>query len=146
MTPFVFDRPVRFEEVDAAGIVFFPRFLEYCHEAMEALLAPLEGGYAHLVMERKLGLPAVRVEADFSSPLRFGDVARIRVTVEQIGRTSCTLLYEMASAKTSKPVARVRHVVVLSDLRALQKVEIPADVRAILERHVPADAPSSSQL
>jgi 4-hydroxybenzoyl-CoA thioesterase len=143
---FVYERAVRFEDVDAARIVFFPRFLAYCHEAMEAMLASLDGGYASLVVDRQIGMPAVRVEADFESPLRFGDTARIGVLVEHIGRTSCALRYEIFEKKSGMLAARVRHIVVLSDLRVVKKVPIPDDVRAVLERHLPAAPASSSQL
>lgn len=132
---FVYDKAVRFEDVDAARIVFFARFLSYCHEAMEALLSPVEGGYASLVVDRHIGLPSVRVEADFASPLRFGDVVRIEVAVEHIGTTSCTFRYEMTNVKTEAHVARIRQVVVLSDLRELKKVAIPDDVRVLLETY-----------
>jgi len=143
---FVYERPVRFEDVDAARIVFFPKFLAYCHEAMEAMLASLDGGYAGLVVGRQIGMPAVRVEADFEAPLRFGDVVRIHVIVEQLGRTSCALRYELFNAKTSELSARIRHIVVLSDLRVLKKLPIPDDVRAELVKHVPASPESSSKL
>jgi 4-hydroxybenzoyl-CoA thioesterase len=143
---FAYDRPVRFEDVDAAGIVFFSRFLGYCHEAMEALFAPLEGGYAGLIVARRIGMPAVRVEVDFEAPLRFGDVVRIAVVVEQIGRTSCTFRHELTKTSDGSLVARVRHVVVLSDLRVLEKLPIPEDVRQVLEAHIPKEPASSSSL
>ena len=41
-----YERPIRFEEVDAAGIVFFGRFSSYCHDAMERLFDAVSGGYA----------------------------------------------------------------------------------------------------
>ena len=41
----VHERAVRFEEVDAAGIVFFGRFMEYCHEAMERFFDGVPDGY-----------------------------------------------------------------------------------------------------
>ena len=128
---FSYERPVRFEDVDAASIVFFPRFLGYCHEAMEAMLAPVRGGYAGLVVDRRLGLPAVHVEADFKSPLRFGDVARISVVVERIGRSSCTLRYEIVRARDAAVVATIHHVVVLSDLGTLTSTPLPEDVRTV---------------
>jgi 4-hydroxybenzoyl-CoA thioesterase len=143
---FAYERPVRFEDVDAAGIVFFSCFLSYCHEAMEALFAPLDGGYAGLIVARRIGMPAVRVEADFEAPLRYGDIVRIAVLVEQMGRTSCTFRHELTNKKDGTVVARVRHVVVLSDLRILQKIPIPDDVRAFLETHVPSGPVSSSSL
>jgi 4-hydroxybenzoyl-CoA thioesterase len=143
---FAYERPVRFEDVDAAGIVFFSRFLSYCHEAMEALFAPLDGGYAGLIVGRRIGMPAVRVEADFEAPLRYGDVVRIAIVVEQLGRTSCTFRHELTNTTSGTVAARVRHVVVLSDLRVLQKIPIPDDVRALLETLVPSEPVSSSSL
>ncbi len=133
---FVYERPIRFEEVDAAGIVFFSRFLAYCHEAMAALLAPLDGGYARLVVERKLGLPAVHVEMDFTSPLRFGDVALIEVRVDRIGASSCVFRYTFLRQSDRGSVATVKHVCALSDLTTWRSVTIPDDLRAILSSHL----------
>ena len=74
---FRLERPVRFAEVDAARIVFFARYLDYCHDAIEALFGALDGGYAELTMKRGLGVPSVHVEIDYHAPLRYGDVAVI---------------------------------------------------------------------
>ncbi len=132
---FVYDRPIRFEEVDAAGIVFFPRFLTYCHESMEALLDAVDGGYAKLVIERKIGFPAVHVEMDFISPLRFGDVARIEVTIERLGRSSCAFRDVLIRKKDNVKVASVLHVCAVSDLAKLRSIPIPDDVRNVLVAH-----------
>ena len=43
-----YERPIRFDDVDAAGIVFFGRYAAFCHEAMEAFFDAVEGGYAYL--------------------------------------------------------------------------------------------------
>jgi len=131
----VHDRAVRFEEVDAAGIVFFPRFLNYCHDAMAELFAPLEGGYVQLVNGRRIGLPAVHVEADYRSPLRFGDTARLEVTIPHVGSSSFTLHYRITLAPSGLPVAEIKHIVVTTDLVAMRAVPIPADMRALLEQH-----------
>jgi len=130
-----YERPVRFEDVDAAQILFFPRFLAYCHEAMEALFGALDGGYVRLIRERKIGLPAVHVDADFTSPLSYGDVALIDVTVPKVGTTSCTLLYTITRAKDGVLAATVKHVCVVSDLTTLTKIPVPDDVRAVLLAH-----------
>lgn len=132
----VYDRQVRFEDVDAAGIVFFARFFGYCHEAMEALFSGLPGGYVDLVVKRKIGFPAVHVEADFKSPLRYGDIARIAVDITKIGTKSTTLRYSIARASDDKPVAVISHVCAVSDLDKLRAVEIPADIRAVLEKNL----------
>jgi 4-hydroxybenzoyl-CoA thioesterase len=135
--PFVHVHRVRFDEVDAAGIAYFANFLRWCHDAMAAMLAPLDGGYAALVSRRRLGLPAVHVDADFASPLRFGDEVRIALAVERIGTSSCSLRFDLARGDGG-PVATVRHVVVLTDLALMRARPLAADVRAILENHLAA--------
>src|SRR5271169_4754009 len=132
----VYERKVRFEEVDAAQIVFFPRFLSYCHEAMEELFDDIEGGYVRLVRDRKVGVPAVHVECDFKHPLRYGDVARIETTVERLGRSSVSFRYAISRASDKTAVASVLHVCAVSDLVALKAIPIPDDVRVALERHL----------
>ncbi len=134
--PYPYVHHVRFEETDAAGIVYFARFFTWCHDAMGAMLDPLEGGYVALVRKRKLGLPAVHVEADYVAPLRFGDEVRIAVHVERLGRSSIGMRFELTRGDDGSEVATVRHVMVLTDLAAMRSVPLPDDVRAVLERHL----------
>jgi 4-hydroxybenzoyl-CoA thioesterase len=133
--PFVFDRPVRFDEVDAAGILFFARFFNYAHDAMEAFFGQLPGGYVALINGRKVGLPAVHVEADFLSPLRFGDIARIEVSAVHMGRSSCAFRHSMSRLHDGAKVAVVKHVCAAVDLTAMKSVAIPDDMRALLARY-----------
>lgn len=131
----VYERPIRFEDVDAARIVFFARFFNYGHEAMESLFEGLEGGYVRLTMDRHIGMPAVHVEADFKAPFRFGDVARIEVTVPRIGTKSCAFRYAFFRKRDGVHAATVRHTCAVTDLQAMKAIVIPDDVRALLERH-----------
>ncbi len=131
----VHERPVHFEDVDAAGIVFFGTFLNYCHEAMERLFEGADGGYVGLITRRKIGFPAVKVVAEYKAPLRYGDVARIEVTVPRIGTTSATLRYAFSRAVDGVHVATIDHVVVSSDLATMTKLPLPRDCRAVLEAH-----------
>ena len=124
---------VRFDEIDAAGIVYFARYFVWCHDAMESALAPVDGGYPGLVLRRRRGFPAVHVEADYAAPLRFGDDARVALGVERIGTSSVHLRFELARAADGQRVATVRHVVVLTDLDAMKSRPLPDDVRAVLE-------------
>ena len=132
---FTYHRPVRFADVDAARIVFFARFLEYCHDALEALFAGLPGGYPHLTMVRDLGIPTVHVEMDFEAPLRYGDVARIEITVLAVGRTSVTFRHAIHRDADGVRCATIRHVIVLTRLSTLTAEPLPDDVRALLEAH-----------
>jgi 4-hydroxybenzoyl-CoA thioesterase len=132
---FFFRRPVRFVEVDAAGIVFFTRQHEYCHDALEALFGELPGGYAALFAHRGLGIPTVHLETDFNSPLRFGDVARCEIAVERIGRTSLTFSHIIRRESDGVVAATVRHVVVMTQISTLTPVPVPSDIRELLDKY-----------
>ena len=139
---FAYERAVRFEDIDAAQIVFFPRLLVYCHEALEQFFAPFEGGYAGLVIKRRIGLPAVHIDIEFKKPLRYGDKVTVNLDVTKIGRTSVGLRYTILRAGDGAEVARINHVCVLSNLDSLHAlptpIPIPEDVRALLEQHLVA--------
>jgi len=88
---------VRFQDVDAAGIVFFGRYLDHAHEAYDAFLrakgvpiaAELEGG--------EILVPVVKAEAEYHAPLRYGESGHVRVTVARLGTTSATFRMELVS-------------------------------------------------
>ena len=132
----VFDRPVKFEEVDAANIVFFARFVTYAHEAMEHFFNDLQGGYAGLILERRVGFPAVHVEIDFATPARYGDVLRIETRVARIGNRSAVLWYRMHHVGDGRLACELKHTVVTTDLRTLRSCDMPIDVRALLAQHL----------
>ncbi len=133
--PVVFEHPVRFEEVDPAGIVFFARYFNWCHLAMEHFFDGVAGGYVDLITRRKIGFPTVHITADWKAPLRYGDVVQIATAVTKIGTTSFTFRYELTRKSDKVHVATVDHVVVASDLPTTTKIAIPSDVRSLLESH-----------
>jgi 4-hydroxybenzoyl-CoA thioesterase len=140
----IFDRPIKFDEVDAANIVFFAHFMHYAHDAMENFFSPLQGGYAGLIVTRRVGLPAVRVEVDFVSPLRYGETLRIETSVSRIGRRSATMRYRMFRAHDEVFSADLRLTVVTTDLETLTSCSMPDDVRALLSAHLEFEPPPSS--
>jgi 4-hydroxybenzoyl-CoA thioesterase len=138
----IFERPIKFEEVDAANIVFFGRFVTYAHEAMEHFFNALDGGYAHLIIDRRVGLPAVHFEMSFTKPVRYGDRLRIETSVAHVGNRSAVLYYRMIQARNGVLSAVLRHKVVTTDLNTLSSCVMPADVRALLLAHLdPIDPP-----
>lgn len=138
----IFERPIKFEDVDAAGIVFFARYVTYAHEAMEHFFGALEGGYPRLIMERRVGLPAVHLDVSFKAPARYGDVLRIETSVDRVGNRSAVLRYRMFHAATGVLAVEIAHTVVISDLRTITSCEMPGDLRARLQEHL--DPPPAS--
>ena len=132
----VFERAIKFEEVDAAAIVFFARFVNYAHEAMEHFFSHVPGGYPGLIIGRRIGFPAVHIDASFTSPVRFGDVLRIETRVAKLGNRSAVFQYRMINVGSGSLAAELRHTVVTSDLRTITSCEMPADVRELLVQHL----------
>lgn len=131
----VYRRSIRFEEVDAARIVFFARYLNFAHEAMESFFEGLEGGYATLITGRQVGLPAVDVKMRFFAPVRYGETLSIETSTGRLGTRSAVLHYRMLKAD-AVVAAEVEHTVVTTDLQRMVSVEMPADVRDIFSEHL----------
>lgn len=93
--PFIHSTAVRFCHVDAAGIAYFSRAFELCHEAMEEVLT--QGGLplATILGSRDWAMPLVHAEADYKRPLRLGDHLNIEVRIERAGPSSLTWHYRV---------------------------------------------------
>ena len=132
-----YERPVKFEEVDAAGIAFFARFFNWCHEAMERFFDQLPAStYVSLIMNRRIGFPAIHLVADWKAPLRYGDVARIETSVVKVGTTSATFRYVLTRVSDGVMAATIEHTTVATDLATMTKRALPDDCRKLLEAHV----------
>jgi 4-hydroxybenzoyl-CoA thioesterase len=144
MAPFVLTLPVRFADVDHAGIVYYPRFFHFFHLAFEELFRQRLGAraYVDLLDRERVGFPAVRAEADYRHPLRFGDTMEIEVSVARLGGRSITFRYRVfraAEAATAEraAVARVEAAVgsvvcAVTDLSRFVAIPAPEKVLALI--------------
>ena len=136
---FVYPVRVRWGDCDPAGIIYFPRYFDFFHQAMEAWFEEaLSMPYADVIMGRKLGFPSVHTEADFSAPSAFGDRVDVRLSVPRVGRSSVEFDYRVrASAVPDDVRATGKTVCVVMDLdpeseRFRQAVPMPDDIRAAI--------------
>ena len=114
--PFQRTKLVRFGHCDPAGIVFYPRYVEMCHEVFEDWLregvgVPLD----ELLGPRRSGIPAVRLEAEFLAPSRHGDALAFHLWVSDIGNSSITLNLSAECAGRTRMVARIKVVLMSLD-------------------------------
>ncbi|MBL0211050.1 MAG: acyl-CoA thioesterase [Holophagaceae bacterium] len=83
---------IRFAHCDPAGIVFYPRYIELCVEAVEDWFNQGLGiSFWALHEEHRLGIPAVHLDVNFISPSRHGDSLDFLLSVARIGKSSMTL-------------------------------------------------------
>jgi len=134
--------PVRFGQVDAAGIMFYPRFFERFHAVFEDMFSELLGvPYMSLLMERRIGFPTVTIEADYERPFRFGDPMRLAIDVLELGRTSIRFRYRGYHGDASTPSVRARQTVVVCCMDTLEPLPVPDDIRQVLAS-IRADVPA----
>jgi len=129
--------PVRFSDIDHAGIVYYPRFFHLFHLAFEELWRERLGprAYAQLLDTDRVGFPAVKADCEFVAPLRFGDTAEIEIAVTRFGDTSITFRYDVHRAADDRPkilCARGHVVCAVVDLARFVAIAIPERIRALL--------------
>ncbi len=133
---------VRFGDCDPAGIVYFPRFFDFFHQAMEGWFDVLGRPYHEVVVGQKVGFPAVHTEADFRRPVAFGEEILVELRVGRIGASSLELRYAIRGVDEpadGEPRLTGRTVVVVMDLDPespghRKGMAIPAPLRAAIER------------
>ncbi len=120
---------VRFADCDAAGIVFYPRYLEMFNSLVEDWYRDaLQFSFTEIVTTRGWGLPTVRLEVDFVAPSVFGEYLSATISVREIGTSSLTLDISFQGPDGSDRV-RGKIVLVLIERRKHKAIPIPHDVR-----------------
>jgi len=130
---FVERRAIRFQDIDAAGIIFYPRVLEMFHDAYGALLA-FAGAPLPEVLRTGTWLAPVRhAEADYFKPLRFGDPVTVEICRAHLTETEATLGYRIARQEGGEVcvVGQVVHTFV--ERATFKRTPIPEGVRRALE-------------
>ena len=131
---FTRERLIRFSDCDPAGIVFYPQYFVMLNGLVEDWFNDELGiGYAALILERRIGLPTVRLEVDFQAVSRLGDHVELSLQVDRLGGRSLTLALEVTGADGGLRM-RMRQVLVTTSLVTHRALDIPSDIRAAIAR------------
>ena len=126
---------VRFGECDPAGVVYFPVFFDWFHQAMESWFeSALEIPYAEVL--KTIGFPAVHTEADFKRPCRIGEALRIALSVGQLRSKSLRLEYRVLGPDDTLRASGATVCAVIAPQPGegfrFRAVSIPVDLRAAI--------------
>jgi 4-hydroxybenzoyl-CoA thioesterase len=128
---------IRFDDVDGAGIVYYPKYFHLCHAAFEDFFDSAASiTYPELIRGRRLGFPTVAIDSTFSAPLSYGDVAVVELSVERIGTTSVAFVYRIRRRRDGVACFAATVTTVLIDLDSGTPQPIPDDLRGILEHEL----------
>ena len=121
-------RRVRFQEVDAAGTIYYSRVLEYFGDVYVELLERSGLGLPKILSERQWFAPLVHAEVDYLAPMRFGDNVVVAVTKGRAGSSAITVGYRITT-EDKKPLAVGHTVHVFVDGATFRPCAVPEEVR-----------------
>lgn len=131
--PFRTKLKVRFEDVDRAGIAYFPRIVGYFHYAFEEFWEQYAKIPYHKLLDAEhLGFPNVHMEVDFLKALNFGDILTAEVSVDRVGRSSVIFHYRFFRKRTLCVDAKL--TVVAVDMRTFKPRSIPQKYRKLFAK------------
>lgn len=125
--------PVRFDDCDPAGIVFYPRYFEMLNRFVEDWFAEgLDYSFPEMHLKDGRGVPTVRLEVEFRRPSRFGDRLDWSLSVLRLGRSSLEIAVEVTCARELRLSAR--QLLAFTSIGAeMRSVPLPQELRARME-------------
>ncbi len=126
---FCVERDVRFQDVDAAGIVFYPRVLEYFSDTFIAFLGYRGTKLAEVLREKRWGAPLRHAEADYFKPLRYGDRIEVALVRAHLGESEISVGWRVARCTDGVVTSVGQTVHVFVDMHTFRRCTIPSELR-----------------
>jgi 1,4-dihydroxy-2-naphthoyl-CoA hydrolase len=124
-------RRVRFQDVDAAGTIYYARAFEYFGDVYLDLWVGAGLDVRGMLERRELAAPLIHAEADYLAPLRFGDDVSVEIVKAEVGTSSTTYGYRITKAGGEvAAIGETRHVWV--DGKTFRPTPLPE----ALKRHI----------
>ena len=134
MTNFKTQRVVRLRDTDAAGVIFFANYFIFAHETYELFLEEIGYSPRRIIQQESFLLPIVHAESDYHQMIGLEDEISIVLSVNRIGKTSFTLVYNYF-LENQELVGSVKTVHVCVDKSTLKKRPIPSELRQALKKY-----------
>ena len=119
---FAYYYTVRFQDTDAAGVVYFANVLRICHEAYEVSLAASGINLKSFFTNSSVAFPIVHANVDFFRPMYCGDNLVISWLPEKIGSDKFEITYEMTVDEVIAAKAITRHTCIDVSIRSRQEL------------------------
>jgi len=122
---FRFERPVRFEDTDAGGVVYFAKVLAFCHEAYEASLEASGINLKTFFSGVGVAVPIVHAAVDFWRPMYCGDRLQFHLTPTLIAPSRFEVQYQIYLPAETRAISQAltRHACIHAKTR--QATEVP---------------------
>ncbi len=149
VTAYTREFPIRFNDIDAAGIVYFPRLLHFCHCALEDFVTDRSARSYRRYVTDGLVFPVIKVDGAFFERVHYRDRLQVAVLCEEIRTHAFRMRYELAvipgeGGGVPKGSATIVIAQAVTSKDDFQLREIPPDLREALASVLRAEEPGAS--
>ncbi|MBE9225899.1 acyl-CoA thioesterase [Phormidium sp. LEGE 05292] len=125
--PFTYSRTIRFQDTDAAGVVYFANVLAICHEAYEESLNVSNINLQQFFRNDDFAIPIVHASADFLRPMFCGDRILINLSINQLNSQKFEINYQI-NTPDNEIIAKAitRHICIDPNTRT--RKEVPSEI------------------
>jgi YbgC/YbaW family acyl-CoA thioester hydrolase len=128
---------VRWEDIDAAGIINYQAYLRFFGLAEAELFRSCGLSYRHLFDVLGIWLPRVRVECNFHHPVKLDELLVVEAYFGRIGTTSIHLDFEVTRKEDPATiVATGKYVLVAVRQGEFRPCAVPDELRQKVSRFV----------
>lgn len=136
-----YTRSIRFQDTDAAGVVYFANLLAICHEAYEDSLINAGIDVRDFFRHGETIVPIVHASVDFFQPLRCGDRISIQLSVSQSKPSDFEIAYEIyLENKADQLVSKAKTKHICIDTKTRTRKELPESLLKWLQTLCDNDA------
>jgi len=134
MPHFTTEIVVRFNHVDAAGIVYYPRYYEMINQTSEIWFEEaLDYPYPKMFADG-WAVPLAHMESSFKKPSFLNDRLTFALSVTKIGRSRIDLSFIISCKDEIRFLTR--QSIIWADYKTVKSAPIPADIRQRMERYL----------
>lgn len=142
---YVIEEYVRWEDIDAAGIINYQAYLRFFGLAETELFRSAGLAFGRMFNEIRIWLPRVHVECDFFYPVKLDELLVVEAFFGRIGESSIHLNFEAFRKRDRLRVARGKYILVCVAQGEFTSMPIPEGVRQKLIPYAePGDAEEST--
>lgn len=126
---FSYSRTVYLGDTDAAGVIYFTRLMNICHEAYEESLAQVGINLQQFLTNSTVAIPIVKAQVNFFEPMFCGDKLLVKLVPQQLSDHKFAIDYQIFSAIASaQTLAQGNTVHVCINPKTRSRVYLPDSI------------------
>jgi YbgC/YbaW family acyl-CoA thioester hydrolase len=131
--PVIYETVAEWEDIDHAGVMFYPRALTFVERGFGAWMIRQGTSWRELIVEQRLGFPAQGVQIDYVAPIRLHDPIQVHLGVAELTRKGFRLMFKIfrTEDRTLCCYGHIKRRFINQD--AFKGIDLPDPVYALFE-------------